>query len=99
MSKSNEIIRMKQRLQLTDLSMARIVEDLMRILVQRGYLKYSDLSDQSRKKLKEREELRAELRVLMHQRWEEPGMAGIENTGNYGSGSRDGQRGGGDFQA
>jgi len=90
---------MKQRLQLTDLSMARIVEDLIRILVQRGYLKYSDLSDQSREKLREREELRGELRVLMHQRRNEPGMAGIEQTGSYDSGCGGGQRGGEGCQA
>lgn len=61
---NDEIIRIKQKLQITDPSMARIVEDIIRILVQRGFIKYSDLSDESREKLKEREELRAELRKL-----------------------------------
>jgi hypothetical protein len=62
MLNNNEIIRIKKNLELTDASMARIVEDLIRILVQRGLIKYSDFSDQSREKIKEREELRAELR-------------------------------------
>jgi hypothetical protein len=99
MSKSNEVIRMKQRLQLTDLSMSRIIEDLIRILVQRGYMKYSDLSDQSREKLREREELRGELRMLMHQRRNESGIADVEHTGSYDSGRRDGQQGGEKYQA
>ena len=65
MSNSLEIVEIKRSLEISDLSMARIVEDLIHILVQRGSIKYSDLSDESRNKLKEREELRAELRILM----------------------------------
>jgi hypothetical protein len=64
MADRDEIIRIKEQLELTDLSMARITEDLIRILVQRGFMKYSDLSDESRGKLKEREDLRAELKEL-----------------------------------
>ena len=65
MLKSDEIFCLKRKLELTDASMARIGEDLIRILVQRGFIKYSDLSDQSREKIKERDELRVELRKLM----------------------------------
>lgn len=75
MSERNDISRIKKRLELTDLSMARIAEDLIRILVQRGYIKYSDLSDQSREKLKEREELRVELRTIMKLGKDEPATA------------------------
>jgi hypothetical protein len=67
MLNNNEIFCIKKKLELTDPSMARIGEDLIRILVQRGFIKYSDLSDQSREKLKEREELRAELRKIESQ--------------------------------
>lgn len=89
MSKSREIIRIKHRLELTDLSMARIVEDLIRILVQRGFMKYSDFSDQSREKLKEREELRIELRGLMNTREDEPGIADFEMSERHRSGRKE----------
>jgi len=67
MLNSVEIVDIKRRLEISDLSMARITEDLIRILVQRGSMKYSDLSDESRIKLKEREEMRGELRKLLKQ--------------------------------
>jgi hypothetical protein len=65
MLNSVEIVDIKRRLEISDLAMARITEDLIRILVQRGSMKYSDLSDESRIKLKEREEMRGELRKLL----------------------------------
>ena len=62
---SIEIAELKRHLEISDLTMARIVEDLIHILVQRGSIKYSDFCDESRNKLKEREELRGELRKLV----------------------------------
>ena len=68
MAESEKIDATMRSLEITDLKMARIVEDLIRILVQRGIIKYSDLSDVSRQNLREREALREELRILLKNR-------------------------------
>ena len=68
MAESEKIDATMRSLEITDLKMARIVEDLIRILVQRGIIKYSDLSDASRQNLREREALREELRILLKNR-------------------------------
>lgn len=65
MNDHDKIEEIKRRLELTDLSMGRIVEDLIRVLVQRGLIKYSDFCDESREILREREELRDNLRNLL----------------------------------
>ncbi len=58
-------MEIRHRLEVTYLLMMRIVEDLIRILAQRGLIKYSDFCDQSRELLREREDLREQLRHLL----------------------------------
>ena len=64
MADLKKIDEIKNRLERTDLSMVRIMEDIISILVQRGLMKYSDLCDESRELLKERADLRTRLREL-----------------------------------
>ncbi|HTP66212.1 MAG TPA: hypothetical protein VMJ66_12550 [Geobacteraceae bacterium] len=64
MADQKRIRDIKSRLEKTDLLLVRTIEDIIRILVQRGLIKYSDLCDESRELIGEREELREELRVL-----------------------------------
>ncbi len=63
--KESDINDIKRRLEESDLLAVRIIEDLIRILVQRGLIKYSDFCDESRDLLKKREDLRAQLRDLL----------------------------------
>ena len=68
MADQKRIRDIKSRLEKTDLLLVRTIEDIIRILVQRGLIKYSDLCDESRELIGEREELREELRVLLPSR-------------------------------
>ena len=64
MAQRNQKNQIINQLELTDQKMARVVEDLTCIMVQRGLMKYSDLRDETRAILKEREFLREQLRYL-----------------------------------
>ncbi|HEX9022347.1 MAG TPA: hypothetical protein VF799_00755 [Geobacteraceae bacterium] len=67
MEQSEKIREIKERLEATDLLMVRIIEDLIRVLAQRGFVKYSDFCDESRELLQEREKLRMLLRPLLQE--------------------------------
>jgi len=64
MAQRNQKTQIINKLELTDQKMARVVEDLTYIMVHHGLMKYSDLRDETRAILKEREYLREQLRYL-----------------------------------
>lgn len=65
MNNLDKVNELKLFLKESDSYLIRIIEDLIRILVQRGVLKYSDFCDESRIILNEREKIRTRLREIL----------------------------------
>ena len=55
---------LKQRLSTSDLDMARITEDLIQTLLERGVINFTDLPDEAQEKLRARRVLRGQLGSL-----------------------------------